>query len=144
MPARGKRESIGAPLAATARIATRSDMNANDQFFARDAHVDSAAIEPLPASRKIYVAGSRPDVRVPMREIAQSDTPAAWSTDGAEKNPSIVVYDTSGPYTDPAATIDIRKGLPALRARWIAERDDTIELEGPTSLYGRTRLSDAA
>ena len=47
-------------------------MNANDQFFARDAHVDSAAIEPLPASRKIYVAGSRPDVRVPMREIAQS------------------------------------------------------------------------
>ena len=118
-------------------------MNANDQFFARDAHVDSAAIEPLPASRKIYVAGSRPDVRVPMREIAQSDTPAAWSTDGAEKNPSIVVYDTSGPYTDPAATIDIRKGLPAHRARWIAERDDTIELEGPTSAYGRARLSDA-
>ena len=118
-------------------------MNANDQFFARDAHVDSAAIEPLPASRKIYVAGSRPDVRVPMREIAQSDTPAAWSTDGAEKNPSIVVYDTSGPYTDPAATIDTRKGLPAHRARWIAERDDTIELEGPTSAYGRARLSDA-
>src|SRR5438105_5897177 len=79
-----------------------------------------------------------------MREIAQSDTPAAWSADGAEKNPSIVVYDTSGPYTDPAASIDIRKGLPAVRARWIAERDDTIELEGPTSAYGRARLSDAA
>jgi len=116
-------------------------MNANDQFFARDAHVDSAAVEALPASRKIYITGSRPDVRVPMREIAQADTPAAM---GAEKNPSIVVYDTSGAYTDPDATIDIRKGLPPLRARWIAERDDTVELEGPTSAYGRARLVDPA
>src|SRR5205823_6222815 len=104
-------------------------------------HVDSAAVEPLPASRKIYITGSRPDVRVPMREIAQADTPAAM---GAEKNPSIVVYDTSGAYTDPDATIDIRKGLPPLRARWIAERDDTVELEGPTSAYGRARLVDPA
>jgi phosphomethylpyrimidine synthase len=119
-------------------------MNANDQFFARDAQVDSAAIAPLPASRKVYVAGTRPGVRVPMREIAQSDTPAAWSAEGAEKNPPIVVYDTSGPYTDPTATIDIRKGLPALRTRWIAERGDTIELDGPTSAYGRARLVDAA
>jgi phosphomethylpyrimidine synthase len=69
-------------------------MNANDKFYARDAHVDSAAIAPLPASRKIFVAGSRPDIRVPMREIAQSDTPVSF---GAEKNPAIVVYDTSGP-----------------------------------------------
>src|SRR5437763_348556 len=141
MPARGKRESIGAPLAATARIATRSAMNANDQFFARDAHVDNAAIEPLPASRKIFVTGSRPDIRVPMREIAQASTPVSF---GAEKNPPIAVYDTSGPYTDPGATIDIRKGLPPLRARWIAERNDTVELDGPTSAYGRARLSDSA
>ena len=76
-------------------------MNANDQFYARDAHVDAAAIAPLPNSRKIHVTGSRPDLRVPMREIAQADTPAAM---GAERNPPIVVYDTSGPYTDPAAT----------------------------------------
>ena len=75
-------------------------MNANDQFFARDAHVDDAAIAPLPNSRKIHVTGSRPDIRVPMREITQSDTPASF---GAEKNPPLVVYDTSGPYTDPDA-----------------------------------------
>ena len=111
-------------------------MNANDQYFARDAKVDAAAVAPLPSSRKIHVEGSRPDVRVPMREIAQSDTPASF---GAEKNPPVVVYDTSGPYTDPDASIDIRKGLPALRARWMVERADTIELSGPTSAYGRAR-----
>jgi phosphomethylpyrimidine synthase len=114
-------------------------MNANDRFFARDAKVDSAAVAPLPASRKIYVAGSRDDLRVPMREIAQTDTPASF---GAEANPPLAVYDTSGPYTDPAASIDIRHGLPALRARWIGERDDTTMLDAPTSAYGRTRLAD--
>ncbi len=114
-------------------------MNANDKFYARDAHVDSAAVAPLPNSRKIHVEGSRSDIRVPMREIAQSDTPA---TMGAEKNPPIVVYDTSGPYTDPSATIDIRRGLPALRAPWIAERGDTVALDRLTSAYGRTRLAD--
>ena len=114
-------------------------MNANDRFYARDAHVDAAAVAPLPNSRKIFVEGSRPDLRVPMREIAQSDTPASF---GAEKNPPLVVYDTSGPYTDPAAAIDIRQGLPALRAGWIAERGDTVELDGPSSAYGRARLAD--
>jgi phosphomethylpyrimidine synthase len=114
-------------------------MNANDQFFARDAKVDSAAVAPLPASRKIYVEGTRPDLRVPMREISQSDTPASF---GTESNVPIVVYDTSGPYTDPAASIDIKRGLPPLRAAWIAERGDTVELDGPTSAYGRERLGD--
>jgi phosphomethylpyrimidine synthase len=114
-------------------------MNANDQFFARDAHVDNAAVQPLPNSRKIYVEGSRPDLRVPMREIAQADTPASF---GAEINPPIAVYDTSGPYTDPAAKIDIRSGLPPLRARWIEERGDSVGLDGVTSAYGRARLAD--
>jgi len=114
-------------------------MNANDRFFARDAKVDSAAVAPLPASRKIHVQGSRPDVRVPMREISQSDTPASF---GAEENPPLAVYDTSGPYTDPNVRIDIRKGLAALRAAWIAERNDTVELPGPTSTYGQARLAD--
>ena len=114
-------------------------MNAKDEFFARDAAVDAAAVAPLPRSRKIHVEGSRPDLRVPMREIEQSDTPASF---GAERNPAIVVYDTSGPYSDPAATIDIRRGLPALRERWIEERADTATLDGPTSAYGRARLGD--
>src|SRR5215831_8151537 len=116
-------------------------MNANDRFFARDAHVDAAAVQPLPNSRKIYVEGSRPDIRVPMREIAQNDTPASF---GAEKNPPIVVYDTSGAYTDPDARIEVREGLKPLRAFWIDERGDTEELPAPSSAYGRKRLEDPA
>ncbi len=114
-------------------------MNANPKFLAQTAHVDAAAVKPLPSSRKVYVEGSRPDVRVPMREIVQSDTPAAF---GSEKNPPLYVYDTSGPYTDPGTRIDIRAGLAPLRAGWIAGRDDTDELAGPTSAYGRERLAD--
>ncbi len=110
-------------------------------FLASTAEVDSAAIEPLPNSRKIYVTGSRPDIRVPMREIAQADTSASF---GHEINPPVTVYDTSGPYTDPAATIDIRAGLASVRAGWIAERGDTEELPGPTSDYGQARLADSA
>jgi phosphomethylpyrimidine synthase len=112
---------------------------ANPQFLAATATVDEAAIQPLPNSRKIYVQGSRPDIQVPMREISQSDTPASF---GAEKNPAVYVYDTSGPYTDPSAKIDIRSGLAPLRGTWISERDDTEELAGPTSLYGIERLND--
>src|SRR5690554_1472131 len=69
---------------------------------------DGAATQPLPNSRKVYVTGSRPDIRVPMREISLADT----RTDrGVEANPPVLVYDTSGPYTDPAARIDLRSGL---------------------------------
>ena len=114
-------------------------MNARQPFRAVEAHVDEAAIAPLPKSRKVYVEGSRPDIRVPMREIAQSDTPAGF---GTERNPPLAVYDTSGPYTDPSVKIDIRAGLPPLRAKWIAERGDTEELPGPTSRYGVERLND--
>src|SRR3972149_1257186 len=89
-------------------------MVANPKFLAATAHVDDAAVKPLPNSKKVFVQGSRPDIRVPMREISQAETPASF---GAEKKPPIYVYDTSGPYTDPQARIDIRSGLPALRAR---------------------------
>ncbi len=120
-------------------------MNANPKFLNATAHVDEAAVKPLPNSRKIYVPGSRPDVRVPMREISQADTPvhAGAAPARSEPNPPIQVYDTSGPYTDPEAKIDIRAGLPAMRQRWIEERGDTEELDGPTSHYGRERLADA-
>ena len=114
-------------------------MNANPKFIAQAARVDEAAIKPLPNSRKVYVEGSRRDIRVPMREVAQSDTPASF---GAEKNPPIYVYDTSGPYTDQRTRIDIRQGLAPLRAAWIEERGDTAQLSGPTSRYGRERLID--
>ncbi|MDR0635344.1 MAG: phosphomethylpyrimidine synthase ThiC, partial [Azoarcus sp.] len=116
-------------------------MNRPEEFAATDARVDHAAIAPLPRSRKIHVQGSRPDLKVPMREIAQSDTPTA---DGSVKNPPIFVYDCSGPYSDPRAKIDIRAGLPALRAAWIEERGDTVPLPAPTSAYGRQRAADPA
>ena len=116
-------------------------MNDIPKFMSQAAHVDAAAIQPLPNSRKIYVEGSRPDIRVPMREISQADTPAGM---GAEKNPPIYVYDCSGPYTDPAIKIDIRSGLPAMREGWITERNDTEQLTAPSSNYGKQRLADPA
>jgi phosphomethylpyrimidine synthase len=114
-------------------------MNANPKFLAQTAHVDEAAVKLLPNSRKVYVEGSRPDIRVPMREITQTDTPASF---GAEKNPPLFVYDTSGPYTDPQIKIDIRAGLAPVRAKWIEERVDTDALPGPTSKYALERLND--
>ena len=114
-------------------------MSANPKFLAATAEVDLAAIQPLPKSRKIYMDGSRADLRVPVREIAQSETSAAF---GTEPNPSLTVYDTSGPYTDPAVKIDIRSGLAPLRAPWIAERADSDELAGPSSRFGVDRLND--
>ena len=116
-------------------------MNAHPKFLESTARVDSAALNPLPNSRKVHVTGSRADIRVPMREISQADTPASY---GAERNPPIFVYDTSGPYSDPAATIDIRRGLPALREGWVVERGDTELLAGPSSSFGVDRLRDPA
>jgi phosphomethylpyrimidine synthase len=116
-------------------------LNASLRFNAATATVDEAAIEPFPNSRKVYIEGSRPDVRVPMRAISQSATPDSF---GGEPNPPLFVYDTSGPYTDPAARIDIRRGLGTPRLPWILERGDTEELAGPTSDYGKARLADPA
>ena len=110
-------------------------MNATPKFLAATAHVDDAAIHPLPNSRKVYVG----DLKVPMREVSQADTPTMF---GGEKNPPVFVYDCSGPYSDPAAKIDIRSGLPALRQKWIEERNDTELLAGPSSQYGIERLND--
>ncbi|MGB3836820.1 phosphomethylpyrimidine synthase ThiC [Castellaniella sp.] len=114
-------------------------MNTHPSFLATQATVDPAAVHPLPASQKIHVTGSRADLRVPFREIHQDDTPGQF---GGEPNPPLTVYDTSGPYTDPSATIDIRKGLSAPRLPWILEREDTETLPGPSSQFGRARQAD--
>jgi phosphomethylpyrimidine synthase len=114
-------------------------MAVNPQFLAATASVDQSAIAPFPNSEKVYIAGSRPDIRVPFRKITQEDTPSQM---GAEKNPPLFVYDTSGPYTDPCVAIDIRAGLTPIRAAWINERNDTELLTGPSSAFGQTRLND--
>jgi phosphomethylpyrimidine synthase len=101
--------------------------------------LSQSVTRPIAGSRKIHVPGSRPEMRVPMREVAQSATPLVF---GAEKNAPLALYDTSGPYTDPAARIDLTAGLPALRAYWIAERGDTEALPGPSSRFGRQRVAD--
>ena len=93
----------------------------------------------LPASRKVYVQGSRADIQVPFREISLTDTPTAL---GGEPNPSILVYDTSGVYTDPTVSIDLNKGLPSVRGAWIDERGDTEVLNQLSSEFGRQRLND--
>jgi phosphomethylpyrimidine synthase len=105
----------------------------------------SVKIDSYPASEKVYVQGSRPDIRVPMRKITLSDTPVHFGSEkGAEKNPPLYVYDTSGVYTDPNVEVDLKKGLSSVRSAWILERNDTEELAGPSSDFGRQRLEDPA
>lgn len=103
------------------------------------AQVDEQSIQPFPNSRKIYIEGSRPDIRVPMREISLSPTTGSF---GNEENEPLRVYDTSGPYTDPDVSIDVRKGLHPQRNAWIEERGDTEVLPELSSDYGRMREAD--
>ncbi|MDF2183077.1 phosphomethylpyrimidine synthase ThiC [Neptuniibacter sp. CAU 1671] len=112
---------------------------AEAKVLSQTAQVDRDSVQPFPKSRKVYVEGSRSDIRVPMREISLDDTPTAF---GGEKNEPLYVYDTSGPYTDPDVQIDVRKGLNPLRAAWIEERQDTEQLSALTSEYGRMREAD--
>jgi phosphomethylpyrimidine synthase len=93
----------------------------------------------LPASKKVYVTGSRPDIQVPFREISLTETPTGL---GGEYNPPIMVYDTSGVYTDPNVQIDLNQGLPSVRQTWIEERDDTDVLSNLSSDFGQARLKD--
>jgi phosphomethylpyrimidine synthase len=109
------------------------------EFLKKTAQLSAAVTRPIPGSEKVYVPGSRPDLRVPMRIVEQTSTAASF---GAEENPPITVYDTSGQYTDPNVKIDLLRGLPPLRKSWIEERGDSTELNGPSSEYGRQRLSD--
>lgn len=105
---------------------------------------NSISREPFPASRKIHVNGSRHNISVAMREITLTDTRLHGRHGETEPNPPVTVYDTSGPYTDPDAHIDVRQGLPRLREQWITNRGDVQQLEDFTSRYGRERLADPA
>ncbi|MBD9408782.1 phosphomethylpyrimidine synthase ThiC [Stutzerimonas stutzeri] len=112
----------------------------SNKNLSESAQVDQQSIQPFPRSQKIYVQGSRPDIRVPMREISLDVTPTDF---GGEINAPVTVYDTSGPYTDPNVTIDVRKGLADVRSAWIEDRGDTEKLPGLTSEFGQRRLNDA-
>ncbi|HRM39260.1 MAG TPA: phosphomethylpyrimidine synthase ThiC, partial [Escherichia coli] len=101
---------------------TRREQRARAQHF-----IDTLEGTAFPNSKRIYITGTQPGVRVPMREIQLSPTLIGGSKEQPqfEENEAIPVYDTSGPYTDPDARIDLSTGLSALRAKWIEERGDT-------------------
>jgi phosphomethylpyrimidine synthase len=111
-----------------------------EKILSQTAQLDAISTQAFPKSTKIYLTGSRPDIRVPMREIALSNTLLA--NGGYEKNPPVAVYDSSGPYTDPNITIDVRQGISDIRTTWIEERGDTEILSSVTSLYGQHRKTD--
>ncbi len=110
-----------------------------ESFLKTTTSLSATATQPYANSRKIYITGSQPDIRVPMREIAQTPTP---TQQGLQINPAITVYDTSGPYTDPNAVVNLLAGLPPIRADWIEQRGDTERLAQLSSEYGRQRLAD--
>ncbi|WAF74815.1 phosphomethylpyrimidine synthase ThiC [Aeromonas dhakensis] len=97
-----------------------------------------------PNSRRIFIQGSRPDIRVPLREIQLADTFVGGTKEAPqfEPNEPVPVYDTSGPYGEEAAPIDVRRGLPRLREEWVLERADTEALEGLSSTFTQERLAD--
>lgn len=105
--------------------------------------IDNIDISTYPHSEKIYVDGEMPGVRVAMRKITQYPTVKIEDGKRVEyPNPDVVVYDTSGPYTDPDVKIDINKGLPRLREKWVEERNDTYVQDDITSEYGKARRAD--
>ncbi|MBQ85087.1 MAG: phosphomethylpyrimidine synthase ThiC [Gammaproteobacteria bacterium] len=115
-------------------------MNAKtEHLLEKISRLDTSGQEHYPSSCKVYVEGSRADLKVPMREISLT---ATQTESGIEENPPIRVYDTSGIYSDTDSTIDLRAGLPAIRQPWIEERQDTELLAGVSSAYGQARQQD--
>ncbi len=106
--------------------------------------IDTLSVQPYPNSRKAYIEGSRPDIKVPVREIELSDSLVGGTKEAPifESNDPIHVYDTSGLYTDPTHQIDLYNGLPKLREQWISERSDTEVLDDVSSVYAKERLED--
>ncbi len=121
----------------TAATPNAKDSDKYYQPLSETAAVDQLSTQPFPASSKVYIEGSRADIRVPMREISLS--PTQLQNGKLEQNPPVRVYDTSGPYTDPNIDIDVRKGLAPMRDGWIIERDDTELLESFSSDYTHLR-----
>lgn len=123
---------------------TRTPLSRREQRAEAQSFIDHLRGEAYPNSQRIYLTGSRSDIRVPMREIQLSPTLLGGSKENPQYEPNepIPVYDTAGPYGDPHAELDVRSGLKPLRDRWIAERDDTESLEQLSSAYTQQRLAD--
>jgi len=118
-----------------------TDTNGSANGNGHSVPTSTLSTTPFPASRKVYVTGTNGDVLVPMREISLSPTKSANGGPPVPNEP-VTVYDTSGPYTDPAVTIDVRHGLAPLRRSWVLNRQDVEELPAVTSMYGRLRATD--
>ncbi|WP_303845874.1 phosphomethylpyrimidine synthase ThiC [Aeromonas sobria] len=119
-----------------------------EQRSSAQAFIDSLKGMAHPNSRRIFIEGSRPDIRVPLREIQLADTFVGGPVSGDKENPQfepnepIPVYDTSGRYGEEGVAIDVRRGLPRLRENWVLERDDTDALPGLSSTFTQERLAD--
>lgn len=127
------------PVISEKKPSSRREQRAQAQSF-----IDSLQGEAFPNSRRIYLQGSRADIRVPMREIQLSPTLTGGGKDNPkyEENEAIPVYETAGPYGDPEASIDVHAGLAKCRASWIADRADTEELPQVSSGFTQQRLAD--
>ncbi|MGY3869224.1 phosphomethylpyrimidine synthase ThiC [Aeromonas crassostreae] len=119
--------------------ASRRELRSSAQAF-----IDNLKGMAHPNSRRIFIQGSRPDIRVPLREIQLADTLVGGSKEAPqfEANEPVPVYDTSGAYGDERAEIDVRRGLPRLREAWVLERGDTEPLPGLSSTFTQERLAD--
>ncbi|MBA7727632.1 phosphomethylpyrimidine synthase ThiC [Citrobacter freundii] len=118
---------------------SRREQRAQAQHF-----IDTLEGTAFPNSKRIYIAGSQPDIRIPMREIQLSPTLIGGSKDTPqyEENEAVPVYDTSGPYGDPDVAINVQQGLAKLRQPWISARNDSEELDDRSSAYTKERLAD--
>ena len=118
---------------------TRREQRAHAQHF-----IDTLEGTAFPNSKRIYLTGSQEDIRVPMREIQLSPTLIGGSKENPqfEENEAVPVYDTSGPYGDPAVAINVQQGLAKLRQPWIEARNDSETLNAQSSAYTRERLAD--
>lgn len=125
-------------------VADTTKSSRREQRSSAQTFIDNLKGMAHPNSRRIFIQGSRPDIRVPLREIQLADTFVGGTKEVPqfEPNEPVPVYDTSGPYGEDAAPIDVRRGLPRLREEWVLERADTEALEGLSSTFTQERLAD--